>query len=89
MVGSVSKTITSELAETHTLTVKQHCCFSVQSTAAEKLVGQEVWSCGHHRRAAKHPRYPKLCAYPKYGEFTLTTPTPRINPDSLIVQPVA
>jgi hypothetical protein len=40
--SSVSENITSELAETHTLTVRQHCCFNVQSTPAEKLVGQEV-----------------------------------------------
>jgi hypothetical protein len=34
--------MTSELAETHALTAKQHGCFTVQSTAAEKLDGQEV-----------------------------------------------
>jgi hypothetical protein len=34
-----SENITSELAETHTLTVKQHYCFNVESASDEKLVG--------------------------------------------------
>jgi hypothetical protein len=38
----VSENITSELAETHTLTVKQLCCLNVQSIAADKLVGLEA-----------------------------------------------
>jgi hypothetical protein len=40
-LSSVSENITSELAETHTLTGKQRCCFNIQSTAAEKLAEQE------------------------------------------------
>jgi hypothetical protein len=38
-LSSVSENITLDLAETHTLTVKQQCCLNVQSTTAEKLVG--------------------------------------------------
>jgi hypothetical protein len=30
------------LAQTYTLTVRQHDCFYVKSAAADKLVGQEV-----------------------------------------------
>jgi hypothetical protein len=40
----VSENITSQLTETHTVALKQHCCFSVEytSTIAYKLFGQEV-----------------------------------------------
>jgi hypothetical protein len=37
-LSSISENVTSELAGTHTLTLKQYRCFSVQSAAAEKLV---------------------------------------------------
>jgi hypothetical protein len=43
-LGFVTENITSELAETHTLMVRQH----VQSTTAHELAAREV-SCGHHR----------------------------------------
>jgi hypothetical protein len=39
----VSESTASELAETHTLTVRQHGYFSVQSAAAEKLHEREVY----------------------------------------------
>jgi hypothetical protein len=38
-LSSVSKNIASGLEVTRTLATKQHCCFNVQSAAAEKLVG--------------------------------------------------
>jgi hypothetical protein len=41
-LNSVSENITSELAETHALTVNPHRRFIVQSAAAEKFVGQEA-----------------------------------------------
>jgi hypothetical protein len=41
-LSSESENIRSELAETRTLTVKQHCCFKVQATIAETSVGKEV-----------------------------------------------
>jgi hypothetical protein len=53
-LSSLSENITSELAETHTLTVRPHCCLDVHSAAAEKLVGQEV--CGSLST-------PKCCSY--------------------------
>jgi hypothetical protein len=73
-LNSVSENITSELAEKHTLTVKQHGCFNVRSTAAEKLDRKRkvLWPspqcCPYF---PKKTRYPKLSAYPKYGNFTL------------------
>jgi hypothetical protein len=66
---SISENITSELAETHTLAVKQHCCFNAQSAAAAKLVGWEVKDSV--AIAAVLLLLPEKPRYPKYGAFTL------------------
>jgi hypothetical protein len=39
-LSSLSENITSEMAETHKLTARQHGCFNVQSVTPEKSV---VW----------------------------------------------
>jgi hypothetical protein len=76
-LSSVSENVTSELAETHTLTVKQLCCLNVQSIAAEKLVGLEalgpVATTTVLLLLPGNPRYPKLDACPKCGDFTLSS----------------
>jgi hypothetical protein len=60
------------LAETHTLTAKQHCY--VQSTAAENFVGEEVYgpvaTTAMLPLLPEKPSYPKLGAYSKYDNFT-------------------
>jgi hypothetical protein len=60
--------VTSELIETHALTVKQHCCFNVQSPAAAKLVGYDVKD--PVAITAMLLLLPEKRRYPKYGDFT-------------------
>jgi hypothetical protein len=66
------------LAETHILTVWQQCCFNLDATTAEKLLRLEVLVPVTITAALpllpEKPRYPKLGAHPKYGDFTLAKP---------------
>jgi hypothetical protein len=53
----------SEVVETRTLTLQQHCYLNVQSTTAEKLVGQEAE--GTEYTAAALFLLPAKPCYPK------------------------